>query len=263
MAAGGDHFHDPSSTLSGISSAFEPFNYDGNVPFSDGLEDDSIFPTDWDQQAPPYPAQQYIPPPAADWSNPQPTVEPVSMAAYATASILTPAQQEKLRQIAMPSHLQYQYRGSNSPTSTAGRRSQPVSSPESNINGNGNSRKRKPSSEDDDDEDDELGVHHPPVKKTAHNMIEKRYRTNLNDKIAELRNSVPSLRIMHKSQKGEDTADDREELHGLTPAHKLNKATVRDFLCVVCFQSMSSIISHGCVVSSGHGYLDTISNLVV
>ena len=57
-------------------------------------------------------------------------------------------------------------------------------------------------------------------------MIEKRYRTNLNDKIAALRDSVPSLRIMSKSARGEDTTEDREELHGLTPAHKLNKATV-------------------------------------
>ncbi|KAI0477821.1 helix-loop-helix DNA-binding domain-containing protein [Xylariaceae sp. FL0804] len=88
------------------------------------------------------------------------------------------------------------------------------------------SRKRKSSAEvDDDDDDDELDAHHP-VKKTAHNMIEKRYRTNLNDKIAALRDSVPSLRIMSKSARGEDTTEDREELHGLTPAHKLNKATV-------------------------------------
>jgi hypothetical protein len=42
-----------------------------------------------------------------------------------------------------------------------------------------------------------------------------------------LRDSVPSLRIMTKSARGEDTTEDREELHGLTPAHKLNKATVR------------------------------------
>ncbi|KAI0155172.1 hypothetical protein GGR57DRAFT_491674 [Xylariaceae sp. FL1272] len=86
-----------------------------------------------------------------------------------------------------------------------------------------NARKRKSSVDDDDDEDDEDGQ---PIKKTAHNMIEKRYRTNLNDKIAALRDSVPSLRIMSKSARGEDTTEDREELHGLTPAHKLNKATV-------------------------------------
>ncbi|KAI1166255.1 helix-loop-helix DNA-binding domain-containing protein [Nemania serpens] len=88
-----------------------------------------------------------------------------------------------------------------------------------------NTRKRK-SSADDDDEDDDDDDSHQPVKKTAHNMIEKRYRTNLNDKIAALRDSVPSLRIMTKSARGEDTTEDREELHGLTPAHKLNKATV-------------------------------------
>ena len=62
----------------------------------------------------------------------------------------------------------------------------------------------------------------PPLKKTDHNVIEKRYRNNLNDKIVELRNSVPSLRAMGKTNHG----DDSEDLEGLTPAHKLNKATV-------------------------------------
>lgn len=56
-------------------------------------------------------------------------------------------------------------------------------------------------------------------------MIEKRYRTNLNDKIAALRDSVPSLRIMAGTARlGED--DEEEDLGGLAPAHKLNKATV-------------------------------------
>ena len=39
----------------------------------------------------------------------------------------------------------------------------------------------------------------PPIKKTSHNVIEKRYRNNLNDKIVELRNSVPALRAMGKA----------------------------------------------------------------
>ncbi|KAK3945542.1 sterol regulatory element-binding protein 1 [Diplogelasinospora grovesii] len=145
---------------------------------------------------------------------------------------LTPAQQEKLRSIAMPQHLQYQ-----SPRSAS------AGSPDSNGSGNAkgagsspdgaelsktSSRKRKSSAdmEDDDDDEEELDGGGQPVKKTAHNMIEKRYRTNLNDKIAALRDSVPALRIMSKSARGEDTTEDREELHGLTPAHKLNKATV-------------------------------------
>lgn len=86
-------------------------------------------------------------------------------------------------------------------------------------------------------------------KKTAHNMIEKRYRTNLNDKIAALRDSVPALRVMvhrleHTSTDGEipDVSimdeiraeaggllldgGDEVDLGGLTPAHKLNKATI-------------------------------------
>lgn len=62
----------------------------------------------------------------------------------------------------------------------------------------------------------------PPVKKTSHNVIEKRYRNNLNDKIVELRNSVPALRSVGKNNRGNDS----EDLEGLTPAHKLNKATV-------------------------------------
>ncbi|ORY61330.1 helix-loop-helix DNA-binding domain-containing protein [Pseudomassariella vexata] len=128
----------------------------------------------------------------------------------------------------MPSHLQYHSPKSEpSPESVgSGRKSASISSPEGHSESSkANCRKRKSSADDDDDDLDDLdGLQ--PVKKTAHNMIEKRYRTNLNDKIAALRDSVPSLRIMSKSARGEDTTGDREELHGLTPAHKLNKATV-------------------------------------
>jgi hypothetical protein len=140
---------------------------------------------------------------------------------------LTPAQQEKLKSIAMPAHLQYHSPKSEpSPrSSTGGTDKGAMPSPEA-TEGSKAGRKRKSSADfdEDDDEEDDNGQ---PVKKTAHNMIEKRYRTNLNDKIAALRDSVPALRIMSKSARGEDTTEDREELHGLTPAHKLNKATVR------------------------------------
>lgn len=62
-----------------------------------------------------------------------------------------------------------------------------------------------------------------PTKKTkvSHNMIEKKYRTNINSKILELRDAVPTLRIA--SGKADVTAAD---LEGLTPASKLNKASV-------------------------------------
>ncbi|KAK0641239.1 hypothetical protein B0T16DRAFT_393554 [Cercophora newfieldiana] len=141
---------------------------------------------------------------------------------------LTPAQQERLKTIAMPPHLQYHSpKSAGSPDSSSSSHDKGAgSSPDAAGAAKASNRKRKSSAEvDDDDDDDDLDGQHP-VKKTAHNMIEKRYRTNLNDKIAALRDSVPALRIMSKSARGEDTTEDREELHGLTPAHKLNKATV-------------------------------------
>ncbi|KAK3396205.1 helix-loop-helix DNA-binding domain-containing protein [Sordaria brevicollis] len=71
-----------------------------------------------------------------------------------------------------------------------------------------------------------------PMKKTAHNMIEKRYRTNLNDKITNLRDAVPSLRRAALRQENgnaqyhdagfEDEEDDYD--HHTLP--KLNKATI-------------------------------------
>lgn len=135
---------------------------------------------------------------------------------------------EELRNIAMPPHLQYNSpRSASSPDSA--RSDAKLGAGSSPDVGGPSARKdnRKRKVTDELDEDDDMDDEDKPVKKTAHNMIEKRYRTNINDKIAALRDSVPSLRIMSKSARGEDTTEDREELHGLTPAHKLNKATVR------------------------------------
>lgn len=151
---------------------------------------------------------------------------PVSKAPLRSVTKLSPAVQEQLRNIAMPPHLLY-----GSPKSASSPESAKTgvgSSPDVSGGSHRDSRKRKVSADDFDD-DDLLEEGGKPVKKTAHNMIEKRYRTNINDKIAALRDSVPSLRIMCKSARGEDTTEDREELHGLTPAHKLNKATVGNF----------------------------------
>ncbi|KAL6453967.1 CPH2 Transcription factor CPH2 [Candida maltosa Xu316] len=57
--------------------------------------------------------------------------------------------------------------------------------------------------------------------KNSHNMIEKKYRTNINTKILALRDAVPSLRIAAGC---EDVSI--ADLEGLTPASKLNKASV-------------------------------------
>ncbi|KAG9231819.1 helix-loop-helix DNA-binding domain-containing protein [Amylocarpus encephaloides] len=146
------------------------------------------------------------------WSRPLPGSTSSSF-----NNVLSPQEASRLRDIAMPNRPQTQDQYPGSPNS--------ASSPEAAIIDN--RRKRKSSVEDDDEDDDEAPAgnsRHPPVKKTAHNMIEKRYRTNLNDKIAALRDSVPSLRVMSKkNSRGEDV---EEDLQGLTPAHKLNKATV-------------------------------------
>ncbi|ABN66642.2 bHLH DNA-binding protein that promotes hyphal development [Scheffersomyces stipitis CBS 6054] len=97
-----------------------------------------------------------------------------------------------------------------------------------------------PQDEDEDDEDDNESasgsgskrhassnkkrnkVTKPRAKdKTSHNMIEKKYRTNINSKILALRDAVPSLRI---AAGGKDVSIN--DLEGLTPASKLNKASV-------------------------------------
>ncbi|KAJ5455207.1 hypothetical protein N7475_010328 [Penicillium sp. IBT 31633x] len=90
----------------------------------------------------------------------------------------------------------------------------------------GTSRKRKTGS--DDDATTVTGPVQPgkkvPAKKRAHNVIEKRYRANLNDKIAELRDSVPSLRQIKNPNGGSNDEDDEAE--AANAAGKLNKASI-------------------------------------
>lgn len=156
---------------------------------------------------------------------------PVSKAPLRSVTKLSPAVQEQLRNIAMPPHPLYGSLKSVSSPELA--KTGIGSSPDVSGGSHRDSRKRKASADDFDD-DDLLEEGGQPVKKTAHNMIEKRYRTNINDKIAALRDSVPSLRIMCKSARGEDTTEGREELRGLAPAHKLNKATVGNLRVYCC-----------------------------
>ena len=199
--------------------------FDDSTPFINfpDLDDDGLFSTSWDEQEvlPGEDTVLYSLPP--NWDAVQPKIEAVSPdhVSYPPTSILTLAQQERLRNIAMPQLLDYSGKYSPTPESST----QPSSSASSSPESHNQNRKRKSSADADEDDDEDASSQHP-VKKTAHNMIEQRYRTNLSDKIAALRDSVPSLRIMTKSARGEDTTDDVEELQGLAPAHKLNKATI-------------------------------------
>ena len=155
------------------------------------------------------------------WSTPIP-----GRAQSQNGNMLSPQEVEELRSIAMPPSTQAPPESKRYPTC-----------PESSsVSPEPSHKKRKSSLEDDNSDFEEEsspvtngnGGRHPPVKKTAHNMIEKRYRTNLNDKIATLRDSVPSLRVMtKKNSRGEEV---REDLQGLTPAHKLNKVRFQSFL---------------------------------
>jgi hypothetical protein len=67
----------------------------------------------------------------------------------------------------------------------------------------------------------------------AHNAIERRYRNNINDRIAELKSVVPALvhakvksGSKRNNEEDDDDEDDNEVLDGVAVATKLNKATI-------------------------------------
>jgi len=166
------------------------------------------------------PSSMFSDPPQNLYSTPLAWSTPTAPVTARPYTRLTPAEESQLRAIAMPSLATATI--SRPSLSTFTRSSSSASSPEPSTRLQ-NRRKRKNSIEEDEDEDmsdGEVTRSGKPLKKTAHNMIEKRYRTNLNDKIALLRDSVPSLRVASKG-KGNSVKD--EDLQGLTPAHKLNK----------------------------------------
>lgn len=69
------------------------------------------------------------------------------------------------------------------------------------------------------------------IKKVAHNAIERRYRTNINDRINDLKNVVPALYKAKVGEKNDDDESDDESgeqeiVDGIEVAKKLNKATI-------------------------------------
>ncbi|KAI3404910.2 hypothetical protein KGF56_002326 [Candida oxycetoniae] len=79
-----------------------------------------------------------------------------------------------------------------------------------------------------------------PRVKSAHNVIEQRYRNKINDKFNALQESVPTLKVLsmkkhEERMRSEDDSDEEDEelssaididLEGLEPARKLNKGTI-------------------------------------
>ena len=83
------------------------------------------------------------------------------------------------------------------------------------------SKKRKSMSDDDHDVEssNNVGKRKPLPGPRSHNIVERRYRTNINQRIAALRDSIPSLRAAKETEP--DPGPFREPI-----IHKLNKATV-------------------------------------
>jgi len=110
--------------------------------------------------------------------------------------------------------------------------SPPQSSPRKRSAAKGKRRKQSAGSTEKENEG-KPGNEKEPLKKTAHNMIEKRYRTKLNERIATLRDAVPSLRAKAMSSKINDDDDDDDNEGGATTS-RMNKATVlseaRDYI---------------------------------
>jgi hypothetical protein len=202
---------------------FSPSQNYKQEPFLFGHQDDSTSVFDFAQSealtgVPPQPSFPRLDTNTAGWNLPSAT-DALSNPASSVMSVDPKSGLLATPSTATPTH---SYR--NSPESTSNNRSSLSSnSPEPPKKRGGRKRKAELPTEaggeamvldgmmQDGDE--------PPVKKTSHNVIEKRYRNNLNDKIIELRDSVPSLRAKGRAKGSED-------LDGLTAAHKLNKATV-------------------------------------
>jgi hypothetical protein len=101
---------------------------------------------------------------------------------------LTAAEQQSLQAIAMP--YRAQATASSEPTTPTTSVSTVSRSPSPDIKAPPRKTKKRKSSRDDDDE---LPNALCQSRKRGHNAIEKRYRTNLNDKIACLRQGIPPL----------------------------------------------------------------------
>jgi len=76
-----------------------------------------------------------------------------------------------------------------------------------------------------------LTITGPGRPKTGHTIIERRYRTNLNARITNLKQSVPALRVLEARLNGKDTSpndtvDERGFVDGVKVGRKMSKANI-------------------------------------
>jgi hypothetical protein len=138
-------------------------------------------------------------------------------------SSLTEAEEQSLQEIAMPqlSHIKI----SSEPSSPLVSHYSPSPSPSPEAETRTRkTKKRKPSIDDED-----VPIALSQSRKRGHNAIEKRYRTNLNDKINCLREGVPALSKSSSSEmkSGDECEDsDAEGVDVKTGQQKYGKAAI-------------------------------------
>jgi hypothetical protein len=139
------------------------------------------------------------------WKRPQPGCQ----VGNPNSCALPSSEESKLRCIAMPAQ----------PCLAS-----PVSSPPLEPQDKPNCRKRKLSESSQSDILPLPRSRQSAPDKIAHSMVEKRYRASINNKIAMLRDSVPSLRVIDKHNLC--GGDFTEDLQGLPLVQKLNKVFI-------------------------------------
>lgn len=136
---------------------------------------------------------------------------------------LTESEERKLQDIAMPYRTTPAVKASPTPTLSTLSQSSPSPSPlpEESETSTRKYRKRKTST------DDEMPFALCQSRKRGHNAIEKRYRTNLNDKIICLRRGIPSLcRTSSSDTKSGEDEDSEGEIDSKTGQQKYGKAAI-------------------------------------
>jgi hypothetical protein len=139
-------------------------------------------------------------------------------------SSLTEAEERDLQNIAMPSRMLSAIKLASEPSSPTSSQSNHSRSPSPEPETRTRKTKKRKSSED----DDEVPSAICQSRKRGHNAIEKRYRTNLNDKINCLRLGIPSLsrRSSSDAKSDEEAEDSNEDMDSKTAQQKYGKAAI-------------------------------------